>query len=104
MRILKKILALIVALAGISAFAEPWTEASDAFAKFFTTNGNAVFIRENKDNLIILPKSNIRRIRIDEDDVKIVVTEDEKEEDYSFKKGKVAISLGENMNLYINKN
>ena len=101
---MKKILCLIVALAGISAFAEPWPEASDAFAKFFTTNGNAVFIRENKDNLIILPKSNIRRIRIDEDDVKIVVTEDEKEEDYSFKKGKFAISLGENMNLLINKN
>ena len=54
---MKKILCLIVALAGISAFAEPWTEASDAFAKFFTTNGNAVFIRENKDNLIILPKA-----------------------------------------------
>lgn len=101
---MKKILALIIAIAGVTAFAEPWTEAADAFEKFFTSNGNAVFIRENKNNLIIIPKSNIRRILIDEDDIKIVVTEDEKEEDYSFKKNKSSITLGDNMNLIISKN
>ncbi|HAC31342.1 MAG TPA: hypothetical protein DCF70_01790 [Treponema sp.] len=99
---MKKTLCLVLAILGFSVYALPWEDASNKLMKFFD-GGNAVYIAENKYNLLIIPKNNIRRVKIDEDDFEIIISEDEKEEGYNFTKGKHNISLDNNLNLIITK-
>ena len=99
---MKKILCLIFAIVGISAYALPWEEASNNLMKFFD-GGNAIYIAENKNNLLVIPKTNIRRVGIDENDIEIIISEDDKEKGYDFKKGKHNITVDNNMNLIITK-
>ena len=99
---MKKIFCIIFALVGISAYSLPWEEASNNLIKFFDS-GSAIYIAEDKNNLIIFPKSVIRRVNVDENSVEIIVLEEDEEKDYDFKKSRHKITLDSNGNLIITK-
>lgn len=98
---MKKIFAVTFAMfLGFASYAAPWEEALTSVTKFLS-EGGAVFYHEDKNNVIIFPKNQILRVTMDEDDFKIYVTDDGKEEDYQFKVNKHKVSVDDSGNLII---
>ena len=99
---MKKILCTALAVMGVSVYALPWEEASNSLIQFFN-GGQAVYIAENKNNLVVYPKHSIRRCEVDEDEVELVITKGDDEEKFSFKMNRYVVTLDNNKNLIITK-